>query len=683
MSKAKVPSWFKESLVNLIVDYYPEVQFRPYGSGATPENVLPVLRRLKPGYIIIYAKGHSGYTTYPSRLHTQHVMLARDMPAAFRDMTRRTGTRLFLYYSGLLDGIAGLRNPQWRMRNRDGQTEEMFKDFENLLSYSLCPLSEYWDEWASVQVRELIQRSDPDGFWIDGDWPGPCYCPRCEARFRKESGYKGPMPPAEGSTPEGAAWLRTWAGIMHEWRTRFAAFIKSLKGDCLYSAGNVSPRREFLAPFDWRSGDFFSPNNHRLTMSHMMRWYTTLGVPYDAFVCDTSFVHSRRHIRSRSKPTARMLQEAVTICANGGTLGYWTYPMPNGAFVPSRMARAVKVAEYVRRRQDVFRGTRGLPWTGIVATEPALWMVGSGGVQGAGKALIALHRSPEVMDETGLADDMPHELLVLPEQSVLDARSAAKLERYVRRGGRLLTSGSSIVSPAIQRMLGVRLVRRGALREGHVLTRTGEDPAGVLAPWDELELAGGRELYPLYLSWDQFNPEQRKLNDNWPMHGMLDEEAPQPAGFPAAVIRKLGAGTIVHVATEIFAQYLRLGDPQMLVWLREIVAALDPAPLFASDALSFMEFALRVKDGALLVHVINGNPGRDISLVGTEDLWVDDIAPTGPIKLWIRCRRKPKFVTWEPEGRPAKTSWERGTLEVVLPRLEIHACLKVEGFRRG
>ncbi len=69
-------NWLSDHLMNLLVDYYPEVQFRPYGSRATTENVLPVLRELELGYLCIYAKGHSGYTTWPSSLRTAHNMLA-------------------------------------------------------------------------------------------------------------------------------------------------------------------------------------------------------------------------------------------------------------------------------------------------------------------------------------------------------------------------------------------------------------------------------------------------------------------------------------------------------------------------------------------------------------------------------------------------------------------------------
>ena len=128
----------------------------PMVPGATPENVLPVLRELKPGCIIIYAKGHSGTTTFPSSLKTEHPMLARDMPAAFRDYTRQTGTRLFLYYSGMLDGAAGERHPDWRMLNKDGSPMRHFADFESFVAWGNCPLSGYFDEWVAVHLREML-----------------------------------------------------------------------------------------------------------------------------------------------------------------------------------------------------------------------------------------------------------------------------------------------------------------------------------------------------------------------------------------------------------------------------------------------------------------------------------------------------------------------------------------------
>lgn len=649
-------AWFADSPFNLLVDYYTEVPFRPYGSGATRENVLQMLRALQPGYIIIYAKGHSGRTTFPSSLKTEHEMLAKDMPALFREVTRETGTKLFFYYSGLLDGIAGTLHPEWAQPDGN-KPKRYFAEFAELFTaIAMCPRSRYWDDWVAVHVRELLTRYDPDGVWVDGDWAGPCTCERCRG------------------TP--------WSSVTDEWRKKFRTLIKSLKPDCMYSAGNVGARREFGQVFDWRSGDWFSPNNHRLHASIAMRRYTNLGVPYDAFTCDTVFIHSRPHVRARTKTLARMLQEGATVLANGGTWGYWTYHMPHGAFVPSKTRIAAAAGQFARARRDVCLHTCSVRWTAVLDAEPRAGLFGSSmNFWGAAKALIALHRSPDVIDEADLTPEIPYDLIVVPEQVTLAAATVAQLETFVRRGGKLLTTGASIQSSELQRLLGVKLVGPGALTDGHVLLRD-RSPAGVYAPWDRLELAGAEELYPLYRAWDDENPNVSKIRGCYPITGMVDEENPARAGFPAATLRRLHRGAAVHLATKFFDTYWRFGNPDMLAWLREVLGVLQPQPLFETDALSFVEVSLRQRDDTLFVHLINGNPGRDLSLIGTDDLWVDDIPPVGPITCRVRCAARPLSVTIEPGGTPAAMTWRDGVAEIVLPRLEIHACLAVKGWQR-
>jgi hypothetical protein len=654
-------SWLADAAFNLLVDYYPEVQFRPYGSGATRENVVPFLKELDLGYLCIYAKGHSGYTTWDSALQTRHSLLGQDMPQAFRAYTREAGIKLVLYFSGMLDGLAGARHPDWCMQNPDGTPKQLLQNFPNMTVYAICPLSPFFDEWVSVQLRELIETYDPDGIWVDGDWPGPCHCPRCKARLQAHPGM-------------------TWTAIEHEWRTRFRNYVKSLKPGCVYSAGNVSPRREFAAPFDWRSGDFFSPGFFTLSdMARMMRWYGTLDTPYDAYVCDTSFTHARSQVRSRTKTLDRMLQEAATVAAAGGAVGYWTYPLGNGAWVPSRLRKAIAVRRFIKARERLFVHSSSARWTAILVSDPGTPTFGGANVEGAHKALAALHRSPDILDESAISAGMPYDLVVVPEQAVLDKATARRLETFVRAGGKLLTSGCSINSPELRKMLGVKSVISGHWGDGHVLLKTHDEPTGVNSGWDRLERkAGTKELYPLYLSWDQNNPGLGVLPNNWPMHGQLDEEHPELAGAPAAILRKLGKGCLVHVATDIFSQYRTLGDPQMLRWLREIMTILQPDPLCETDAPSWVDLSLRRDAGGrLLVHVVNQNPGRDISRLNTDDTWVDEVPEVGPYSLTLRLPRKPARVRWEPEGRSLKSAWKKGVLTLNIPRFKIHGCVAI------
>jgi hypothetical protein len=114
----------------------------------------------------------------------------------------------------------------------------------------------------------------------------------------------------------------------------------------------------------------------------------------------------------------------------------------------------------------------------------------------------------------------------------------------------------------------------------------------------------------------------------------------------------------------------------------EMLEAIQPEPLFRTDAFSYVEVALRQQGGDLLVHFVNGCGERDISFVGTKDFWVDEIPPLGPITCWIRCAERPGPCTWEPRSQPAEVSWQNSVLKAVLPRLEIHTCLRVRGWKR-
>jgi hypothetical protein len=666
--------WFAGSLFNLAVDYWGTdwVQSLDYGSGYTRENILPVLKNLQLGFIMIYGKGESGRTSFRSATHSEHEHLAKDILPFFRELTREAGTKLFLYWSGLEDSVAGESHPDWRCVDADQKPIRTFTYWTELGPYTICPQSPFFDEWVSVQLREALSLSDAAGMWVDGTWIGPCYCSRCVGRYRRETGFTGKV-------PQGLDWERYWAKVQYEFRGRWIDFVRSLKPDFLCSFGNITVRKEFLEDRDWCSGDWYSPNNHRLQQSIAMRRYVTVGIPYEAWICDTQMCHHLQDLRPRTKSLQRMLQEGATILANGGQWTYWTFPMPSGALVPSRMRQAAKAAEFARERRDICLGAQSVGWTAIVDMEPKNRWFGDN-LWGAGKALIHLHRSPDFMDETRLAGGMPYDLVVVPEQPVIPAKAVSELESFVRGGGKLLSTGASITSPELQKLLGVRLVKQGMVNEAHVILKN-RGSTGVYAPWDQVELIEAEELYPAYLSSE---PEKLKaLPTNWSVAGLLNEENPQKAGFPGATVRKLGKGMAVHVPTDLFSVYWKYGYLDILAWMRELLDYLQPSPLFRTDAYSYVEVVLREKRDSLLVHFINGNPGHDLSFVQTEDLFVDEIPRLGPITFWIRCARRPEDITWEPGGSRVEATWQEGILQVVLPRLEIHTCLKVKGWQRS
>jgi hypothetical protein len=77
-------------------------------------------------------------------------------------------------------------HPDWFARDRDGQP------YRAADKYVACINSPYYDDYLPGVLREIIERSHPDGF-TDNSWAGLgrgsiCYCANCERKFRAVTG---------------------------------------------------------------------------------------------------------------------------------------------------------------------------------------------------------------------------------------------------------------------------------------------------------------------------------------------------------------------------------------------------------------------------------------------------------------------------------------------------------------
>ena len=138
-------------------------------SQATPENFLNYLKILRPDWMQVDSKGHSGNSSYFSRVPAASIAphLKHDAVAAWRQATREFGIPLVCHYSGFIDLAAARRHPEWMAVLPPGM-----KRAEPLVWYeaTMCPRSNYFDQLMIPQLIELAADWHVDGFWIDGDW---------------------------------------------------------------------------------------------------------------------------------------------------------------------------------------------------------------------------------------------------------------------------------------------------------------------------------------------------------------------------------------------------------------------------------------------------------------------------------------------------------------------------------
>ena len=87
-------------------------------------------------------------------------------------------------------------------------------------------------------------------------------------------------------------------------------------------------------------------------------------------------------------------------------------------------------------------------------------------------------------------------------------------------------------------------------------------------------------------------------------------------------------------------------------------------PLYIPVPLTRQDFADMV--GARVETVIRiMSRWQKEGLIGTDDLWVDEIPEVGPFMLALRLPERPRSVTWAPQGRRLSATWGRGELKLI------------------
>ncbi|MGY4171613.1 alpha-L-fucosidase [Bradyrhizobium sp. USDA 4529] len=131
-------------------------------------SIQTMLVRIRPKRVMAFAVGHDGFAQYPSQVFSPIALnsdypklkgLPFDLLKVWKEETQKTGTQFFIYVS-TLKNMALLRSKP-----------EYFRKFINGSQATVIDHnSAYADEVLLPGLQELIDRYDPDGFFLDGDY---------------------------------------------------------------------------------------------------------------------------------------------------------------------------------------------------------------------------------------------------------------------------------------------------------------------------------------------------------------------------------------------------------------------------------------------------------------------------------------------------------------------------------
>jgi hypothetical protein len=650
----RAPNWHRNVFFGLHYDLHVNAEDTELGREVTPAMLREAWQAIGPDWVQCDCKGHPGYTSWPTKTGYPSPGIVRDALQIHREVTRELGIPLVMHYSGLWDEAAIQHHPSWARANAAGRRE----------GGRACPRSGYLAELMIPQLLEVIDTYDVDGFWIDGDlWvAAPCYCERCRAAFREETGLA--EPPRAPGQPGWEWWLAFGRRSYEAYARAYIDAVHARKPECLvcinwlYSARHPDP---VSLPVDFLSGDF----SHAWGVERAAveaRMLAGRGLPWDLMAWGFT-TGEGIHGGWQFKTAAHLCQEVSEVLANGGAVCVYVHPPRSGRLIRWQhelLAQAIaqgseSVPQAVVLHSSTHYYAHNEPLYGTAqATQP---------MEGALHALLDLGYHADVLNEERLMARL-HEyaLVVVAEQDPISDDLAEALARYVEAGGRLVLSGAQVARhPALAALAGVEPA--GQPREGfhHVPVGGVREPVVTVAgPWQPVRgMPGGSgtEIWrPLLVGPD---PE-------------VDQ-----TGAAAITVRAVGRGRVAAVHGPIFAAYYRTRYPQLRRLLGDLFGALDAAPLVSSEGPIAQTW--RRLPGRTIVHLLNRGATRPAS---PRHVLVEQVPPVGPVEVRLPLEAAPAAVRVEPPEAASSAQllweWSAGRLTARLAQVPVHLALVVE-----
>ena len=618
--------WYKDSLVNIHIDNHSG----PVGRGVPVEELVAAFRGVPVSMIQVSAQSN-GYATYPTKVGLVSPDWGTyDTLATWKQVTQKLGVKLCIYMSVDRRPLQLKDHPEWAMRNAKGEIS---------VNGDPCVCNRpnrakqgYLYEQFLPQIREIIARYDPDGFWYDGDYilTQPCWCQNCLREWKLDTGKDAPR---DAASPDWAKWC--------DWHYQRYEQYRRLVGDTIHGA---SPKALYTSNWSWAwcpepiaaQADTLTGDCSllRQVFPVVMRWGAQQQTPWDIM---SHAVPTWRSF-TRAYSPQRTFQEGAVTMAYGGNWFAWTF---GGEITPGNVEMTRQMAQFVRDRAPALGPSRSMSQVAVLDSETT-WLAKGRPRETVGAANTARclqearYLTDLVNEETLRLGLTPYRVVVLPEGNALAAPTVQWLDAFVRKGGTLLVCSDGMLKGDL---LGLK--RKAPQTKQAASFKIGDQRLWVIGSWN-VEPTTAKTL----LSFED--------------------------GRPALTVNTLGIGKAAYLATD---QVLYPQDDSLLAALK----ALGCGPSYGATAnggQAPLLCNLRQKQGQIVLHIADLSSRLNGRMT---DVNADDYTDLNPelrnVRVQFPMQGQVKLLAAYPNLSGATVTCEGGWLKVRLEYLKDHAAI--------
>ena len=410
------------------------------------------LRAGHVNHINIFAKGHHGWSYYPTRVGHMHPNLEFDLLGAQIAACHEIGVNCPIYFTIGWAAHDAETHPEWCARELDGSYQASggwdFKakpdDPKPQFSWKwLCPAaSGPYHTFILRQVEEICQKYPLDGFWFDiydhvADHG--CYCEYCDARMRKEGA---------GLSDNAAVVRSTALSIKEHMRQVRELVIRYHPRATLYF--NATPHVRDAACFTER---LFDINTQQELEDLPTTWGGYDKLPIEAkyhlgqgsrVVAMSGKFHKSWGEFGGFKAAEAIRYEAAAMISNGVACNFGDQLHPSGEMDVDTYRNIGEAYSYVEKIEEY--GPGGLPYSKL-----GVWLtLNDEADHGAVNMLLEMHYDFVPAGEKNL-DRLT--TLIVPSRPCLSDSQAAAIAAWVKRGGSLVVLESGALDKEKKRFL--------------------------------------------------------------------------------------------------------------------------------------------------------------------------------------------------------------------------------------
>lgn len=638
-------------------DFHAQAIDQQIGQGLTAEMLDEMVRRIRPDYLQCDTKGHAGYSSYPTAVGNPAASFALDPLKLWQQVSAQHGIPLISHYSGIWDGQALAKHPQWASVDAEGKART---DMTSVFG-------PYADELIIPQFQELAREYGVNGAWVDGDvWAlRPDYSSWAQEAWKKQYGTEMP----KDDSPEHHLqlmnfWRQGYRDYLNHYTTAIKAYDSRFEMCSNWAYSSFMPEPVSI-DVDYLSGDLSSTDAVNAARFES-RIFRSQNKPWDLMAW--SFYYDFTPGCAFNPKTALQLQQEVAgvLCQGGGVSIYCR--QPNGLPIPWQFDSMAQVADFVLARKEFCFETQPVPQVALLYSQEALYHnlsyalpfgFGDGtnlsndlkiATQGILNCLLDAQFSVEIHMEHTLAGKMEqYPVIVVPEWHYLDPNLVGRLTEYARAGGHLVVVGPQAA----------RLFEDSA----------GFESQGEIRQPDPRFLAYAETMAGFVASYQAVIP-----GANTTVIGHLYpnmEKNGEP--LPAATRTRCGQGTITAVHFALGQKYYSHRNDLMRNYLEDLVQAVWPNRMVKVTGSHNVDVSINRKGDRLLINLLNTAGPHENRMHHVFDA----IPPVGPLNLQIHMDKKPRQVLLQPAQQQLKFKFKDHTVYVTVDKLDVHAVLEI------